>query len=131
MRESEFDGLTKLRTGRGPLLGEVVVVDQAVDKSRPSDISCGLCIAKGAELEGGHSIVVDTHIGDGTWSKAYPDTHDGAVSCETVARMLEAMGSVTAAQLEGMGFSRAVWLRVNPTQLRKEQERKKKPETES
>lgn len=119
MEESHIRGMSRMKTGRGPFQGEVIVglTNESTHKPlkmHPSKMRAGLCTAKGAELEGSCCIVLSTKTGDGIWSITFPNTRDGAVSCETVAKMICNMNMIYSHQLEDVGFHKATWLSVAP-----------------
>jgi hypothetical protein len=87
-----------MKNGRGPWAGIVNVVGQGACQLR-----VGLS-TDGTRRAYGHCIVALT--GE---PRHWSWTTDDPVVCETVASILESMGEVTPAQLEGIGFVPDGW----------------------
>lgn len=101
MNQRVSNGLSAMSNGRGPWTGTVMVAGHG-----SCELLAGLSTDPGVRAYG-HCIVALVQVAQ-SWSW----TSDDPIVCETVARMLEAMGEVTPAQLDGIGFIRQGWERL-------------------
>jgi len=101
MKQQVIKGLSPMSNRRGPWSGQLLI-----SGAGSFELLAGLSTDPGVRANG-HCIVALIQMPQ-TWSW----TTDDPIVCETVARMLEAMGEVTPAQLEGIGFVGQGWERV-------------------
>ena len=100
MKRIGVRGLTALSNGSGPWEGVV----QVRGLLGPAQLICGRATELDLEHTG-RGVVAVIHV-ERNWCWAT----DHPISCETVGKMIEAMGEVLPEQLEGMGFVENTWM---------------------
>lgn len=104
MKQKAVRGLARMSNGAGPFRGDVTIEGLVGE----AEMLVGLATEKDGEHHGRCVVALVHQERNFVWGTGNP------VSCETVARMLEAMGIVRQEQLLGMGFVETPWMKVLP-----------------
>ncbi len=94
-------GLTAMKNGHGPWVGQV-----NVNGIGACELLAGLSTDPGVRAFGSCIVAIISHGRNWSW------TTDEPLVCETVARVLQSMGEVAPAQLDGIGFVSEGWERL-------------------